>query len=498
MRAGRPAPVLEHLRRPFRWLLVIIAFLVLTLVLAEVAQDAEQRRRERSIVVEGTLLDRQVGDGRARVRYVHPVTEQELTVTIPVRERRRLPAEPGPVRLDADPIDPDGVRVDGDADPATGDLGWNLPYLVIPVLVWGRRRWGVWRTERLVGSAGPSFAMLGAVAPVGRRGRRTELHLWPLDAAAGSPSLCRVGLLATAHLPVGGGVFDVEVKGLPRPFGRLVARSPETGGILWPAGAGLPRRSRPRPPLTTRPAPLPDEIEVAPALAKVRPPWVQLAIGAAAVVAAGLLFAGVAAVTARGAKDGRRVEGGRSVIAEVTARSDTRDELALTYAVDGKRRTGQVRVGSRDPYEVGRRYPATVDPADPSRLHLARQRYDRAGPLAWAAIPLLAGGGLLCRAVWSWHRARRLARRGGWRPYEMWTGASPTSWATLTAPGTGQAVCSVQLGALGVGGPPSSPHAITVLATGDPQPGGHLVVHFHGRTEVVTQAGAATRLKWWP
>ena len=496
MTSGRPAPVAAHLRRSLRSLAVIVPFLALLTVLGVVDAGRDAERRDRSIDVTGTLIDRSAGDGRATVRYVHPVTEQELTVSIPVWEPGRLPPAEGAVGLDADPEDPDGVRLDGDVYPATGDLGWSLPYLAIPLLVWGRRWWGVRRTERLMAAPGPTFAMLGAIAPAGGLGSRTELHLWPLDAAPGRPTLCRVRLLATSHLPLGATAFTVEVKGRPRPFGRLVARSPETGGVLWPAGAALPGGAKARPASTVVPAALAPEVAVPPEVARVRAPRQVLAAGAGACLLGLLLVTAVGVLAWRGASDDRRARQGERVVAEVTGRNIESDALALAYSVGGEPRSGRAAVTYADDYPVGRRYPAIVDPENPSRVRLVKAPYDPVAPVVWASLPL--GGGMLvvAGAVWRWRRDGRLARRGPWRPFELWTGAEASDWATLAVPGTGQAVCSVQLGLWGLGRHPTNPLPVPVLVAGDPQPGGRVVVHLEGETLMVRRAGAARRLRW--
>ena len=497
MTPGRPAPVVAHLRRPLTWLLLVLALLPLLVGLSVVDARREERRQDRAIDVEGTLVDRRTRDGSARVRYVHPVTGQELTLTIPVWDRGLLPPESGPVRLDADPDDPEGVRIDGDVYRQASSLGWNLPFLAIPFLVWGRRRWAVHRTERIMAGAGPSFAMVGAIAASGWSGRRTVLHLWPLDAAVGSPSLCRVGLLATSYLPIGGPVFPVEVKGRPRPFARLVARSPDTGGILWPAGAGLPRGARPLPRAPLVPAPLATVVgDPPPAVARVRPPWAPLATGVGLVAAGGLLLATVTAVTIGAADEARTVQRGPRVVAEVTE-AGVGNRLDLAYTFEGERRTGQAPVDYAEDFPVGRRYPATVDPADPSRLRLVKSLYDPVAPIVWAALPALAGLLVLGRALRRWLLAVRLARQGRWRPFEMWTGAQATSWATLVPPGAGGPACSAHLGLPGLDGPSSSQEPVDALVAGDPQPGGQVVLHVGGTTWSVQRVGAAPRLTWW-
>ncbi len=497
MRPGRPAPVVTHLRRPFTWLAVAFIVLPLLVGLAVVDARGEERRLDRSIDVEGTLVDRRTGDGMARVRFVHPVTEQELTLAIPVWDRSRLPAAPGPVRLDADPDDPEGVRLDGDVYEATGSLGWDLPYLALPVAIWVRRRWSVHRTERIMAGAGPSFAMLGAIRSSGWWGRRTELHLWPLDAAPGSPSLCRVGLLATSYLPIGGSVFTVEVKGRPRPFARVVARSPETGGVLWPAGAGLPRGARPRPAAAVVPAPLPAEVgDPPPNVRRVRPPRAPLATGLVLLAAGGLVLAAATVLTVRGGRQAHVVQEGPRVVAEVVEVDEVGDRLDLAYSRDGERRTGRAPVDNAVNFPVGRRYPATIDPADPARLRLVKSPYDPVAPIVWAGLVPLGGLLVLGWAFRRWLHAIRLARKGGWRPFEMWTGTDTNSWATLVPPRTGAATCSAHLGLPGVDGPPPTHTPVNALVAGDPQPGGRIVLHFSGTTRSVHRVGAAPRLTW--
>ena len=105
MSTGRPAPVVAYLRRPLGWVPVLAAFLALVVATAVADARSQERRRDRSIDVQGTLVDRRTGDGRAKVTYVHPVTQQELTLAMEVwdRDRRRAvsvrerpAADPGP------------------------------------------------------------------------------------------------------------------------------------------------------------------------------------------------------------------------------------------------------------------------------------------------------------------------------------------------------------------------------------------------------------------
>ena len=499
MSSGRPAPVVAHLRRPFVWLPLIAAYLALAVGTSVVDARRDRQRLDRAIDVEGTLVDRNAGAGMARLRYVHPVTQQELTLSIPVRGRERLPATPGPVSLDADPDDPEGVRFDGDADRAVDDLGWDLPYLAIPFLVWGRRRWGVSRTERIMAGSGPSFAMLGAIAPSGRTGRRAELHLWPLDAPAGSPSLCRLGLLATSYLPVGGSVFNVEVKGRPRPFARLVARSPDTGGILWPSGAALPRSPRPKPATAVVvPRALPPPVaDPPPSASRVAPPWAPLGTAITILAAGCLLLAAVTAVTISGLDRARTVQEGRRVVAEVTGVDEADSRLELTYGPDAARSTGRAPVEFVEEFPIGRRYPATVDPNDPSRLRLAKATYDPVPPIVAGAMPALVGLVLLVRALRRWRTAVSLAGQGHWRPFEMWSDARAAPWAALVPPGTGLATGSARLDATEVATQATSARPVDALVAGDPQPGGRIAVHFGATTRSVPHVGVAPGLRWW-
>jgi hypothetical protein len=107
--------------------------------------------------------------------------------------------------------------------------------MLLPFLIWALRHWTLWRTQQLMSSAGPAYAMQAATSPPGWWGRRWRLHLYPLDTGAAARPVCTVPLVAC---PDTFGVSDVEVKGPPRPYARVVARD-EHGGVLWPSGRAL-------------------------------------------------------------------------------------------------------------------------------------------------------------------------------------------------------------------------------------------------------------------
>jgi hypothetical protein len=178
-------------------------------------------------------------DGETKVRYRHPVTEQDVVAPLWVwHERYR--AEPGDeVRVIVQNDDPLSVQVEGDRFPVTENLVVYGLWVIGASIPFVARRFSMWRTERLAASAEPTFAMTGALVP-STPFARCHLQLFALDAPPAAEPLCSVRVLTTGHAPLLRRTFPVEVKGRPRPLGRVVA---QTGGVvLWPAGRALGRR----------------------------------------------------------------------------------------------------------------------------------------------------------------------------------------------------------------------------------------------------------------
>jgi hypothetical protein len=499
-RDGRPPSVRRYLRRPLWWTgfaLVLVGALT-ALVLADARRgDAALARGPRA---EGTVGDAYRGGSEVPVSYDNPVTGERVRTTTYVWDASLFPDGGQRVPLEVHPDDPDTVRIAGDRFPLTANLPADAALVAVPLIAWAVRRWSLGRTEGLVAAPAPSFAMLAAVAPSGRFGRRLQLHLYPLDAAAGAPSLCAVPLLDTAGAPIGGPAFTVEVKGSPRPRGRVVARAGEA--VLWPSGRGLMAGSLPRPPEVGEPVPLPPArtvpLPIVPELA-----W-RHAAGAHLVALAGLL-ALLVAVTVATTANSRRAERierhGARVVAQVTGVDDDAGVLLVSYRLRGdeRDRTGRASVDFPTEYDVGRRYPARVDPRLPTQLRLAKEPYDAVEPVAWASAPVLVAAALTLRHRRWWRRSHRLAAEGPWHRAVAWSLPSENvrDVVALGPPGARQARCTLRV-ARAEGRPwmsPAQPGPVQVA--GDPRPG-ELVAVWQGDRllAVVGPAGASHHLRW--
>lgn len=309
--------------------------------------------------------------------------------------RSEVPApEPGSrMEIAVGDADPYGVVLAGDRYPVESPGTW-LGLAVAPLLVVPLRWLDVRRSRRLAAGADQSFLMLGVVArPRRRRGLR--LHLFPLDAVAGDPPICTVRLLTSAGVPVGGPPVRVEVKGSPRPFGRVVGRV--DGRVLLPRGRALG--------WSDRRAALPNADLVAPPVTTRVDPWRPPAPALLAAVVLGLVATGI---TLRNWRAAREVQDhGIPVVATITG-NGADFSLDLTYRLPGdeRRLDGSAPVDSPDDWQVGRHYPAHVDPSDPTRARLDATPYDPWEPITWSWLPFAA-------ALTAWWLTRRPGPRPG-------------------------------------------------------------------------------------
>jgi hypothetical protein len=299
----------------------------------------------------------------------------------------------------------------------------------VPLAALALRWWSVHRTARLVRSPETTFAMIGAVAPARRLHRRPMLHLYPLDAAAGAPPLCAVPLLTTAGCPVAGPAFPVQVKGVPRPLGRIVARIGDGDDVLWPtARAGLSgswrrpaRIADPMAPVPVDRAALPDgvvagRLRIRSSTLVALGPY-ALILGAA--VAFGLLVTGVTLVSAA---DARRADEGRvDGVGEVVDRKgDSGVEVRFTF--EGEEHTATAQVLLPSDYTVGRRYPVRIDPDHPTDVRMSRETYDRVEPIVAGWLPAVVAAVVFAVVATTWLRSRAAVRRGPWARVCVWPG----------------------------------------------------------------------------
>lgn len=263
---------------------------------------------------------------------------------------------------------------------------------LIPVAVAAARRLFVRRVRRLLVRDAPSFAMLAHVTE-SRVGPQRLVHLYPLDAPAGSRPLCTVAVLPWRHGVPRGRVLPVEVKGSPRPFGLVVVRIGER--VLWPTG---PARAAGR---VTRPArlaePGPPEVEGAepPPVAGLLDP-AALVLGLVAALGFSLFVVGATLVGAHARAE--RLDSGTPVVVEAVSALPSDTALSVRYTdADGTVREATAAPEWPEAYTTGRRYPAVLVGTGDGRVELLAERYDLVEPVVWGALVPLVAGALLVR-----------------------------------------------------------------------------------------------------
>jgi hypothetical protein len=425
-----PEPVRAHRARPLAWVLaalVLAGLIVLDGV--NVARDDRAWARQ-ALHVDGVVAGSPRGGGVVvPITYTHPVTDQRITLDVDTFGAGAGLRSGDAVALTVDRDDPDRVAIAGDRRPTVDVRGIAL-VLAVPLAALALRWWSVHRTARLVRSPETTFALLGAIAPRHRLHRRPMLHLYPLDAAAGAPALCAVPLLTTAGCPVAGPAFSVQVKGVPRPLGRVAARVGSGDDVLWPAArAGLagswPRPARvidPVPPVRVDRGVLPPGV-VAGRL-QVRTRWLEAVGPYALLLAAAVAFGAlVTGVTVLNAADSRRADvGWVDGVGELVDRTGDA-EVAVRYPYGGRDRTATAAVTRARDYTVGRRYPVRIDPGRPGDVRLSRESYDRVDPIVAGWLPAVVAAVVFAGVAATWRRSRAVARRGPWAQVCVWPGA---------------------------------------------------------------------------
>lgn len=242
--AERPAPVVRFLRRPIWWIGGVGLFVLLFLALDLIAVREQDARFERSFIVEGRPEAPWDGSNRLIVvRYVDPRTGTAHQASVYSDQPADPPALGAPTPLQVAADDPQAVRLAENPRGALDDLTFYLAGVVLAAVFGIVRGRHIRRLDALMASDATSYAMLGAILPPDVFHLRWRLFLYPVDAAAGATPVCAVALLHVPSVPTG--VFPVEVKGGPRPFGFVAVRAGDE--VLWPRGRALPRATFPRP-----------------------------------------------------------------------------------------------------------------------------------------------------------------------------------------------------------------------------------------------------------
>ncbi len=404
-KGSRPAPVRRFLRTPLWWFL---AFLVPVAVALYVVYT-DERVPDDAVRVSGTVSQSYEDGHSVPVTYRHPVTRQQVDVELYVWQRPTGGFEPGDrIDLWADPDDPDAVHLVGDHYPAVREASFVVWPLALPLAVWAWRLASVRRAERLARTHESSFLMLAVCSPPRRWSSRCTVSVFALDAPVGAQPLCTVPVLSTAAVPFGA-AFQVQVKGFPRPHGRVLAHAPS--GTLWPAGRALGRLLGARPVALAKPHPV--------QRAEHRRPHGFIRHAATSnenlryLAAAGavVLMLVVITVTMSGRADAADREATEPrVLAEILDRRDWDLEVDVVYERDGQQVTAVASAYSPLDFPVGRLYPAIVE--GPSRVWLLGEPYDPREPIMWTYVPLVIGLALVASPLSDVVEARRVARHG--------------------------------------------------------------------------------------
>jgi len=191
-------------------------------------------------------------------------------------------------------------------------------------------------------------------------------------------------------------MLRVEVKGSPRPFGRVVARAGPS--LLWPARRAVNPARVPRPRgLAEQVSPRRPDAAREPGESTaglLDPTYLALSCAVALV-----LLVVVSVLTGHGARTAATAyDHGAPVLVEITSADPDGFTLDVTYPDPGG---GQQRaVAAADwpeEYTLGRRYPAVVVPQQPGRVRMLAEPYDAVEPIIWGALPAGAAGALLLR-----------------------------------------------------------------------------------------------------
>lgn len=230
----RSREVCLWLRRPFWWGGAVLV-LMGTFFLGDISYAREEDRTfDRGYPAAGTITD-DLDDERVQIIYFDPRTGEEVRTSTAVWNPNLLPdSAVGPIALTVSPDDPKRVVIAGDRFPVTFNLPLYAACVMPFFLVWATRLWTARRNENLVASDTVAYAMRANARPAfwGRRGR---LDLYALDAEPSAKPVCTVPLVSR---PSTSGLQNVEVKGPPRPYARVVARTGDME-VLWPSGRAL-------------------------------------------------------------------------------------------------------------------------------------------------------------------------------------------------------------------------------------------------------------------
>ena len=232
----KPSPLLLWLRLPL-WLGFATTLLALLLLLA-VLKGAHDDRSTFDNGYHSTAFIDATWDGGRRIpiTYLDPRSGARIRTSTYLWNDQLRPRNPGVVAVDISRANPKNVRIAGDRFPAGANWPEYLPWWALPFVVWRTRVRTMRKSEELIEAPTTTFRMTGLSSPPRRLERRWRLHLFALDARDMSSPICTIPLVERPPE----GRLNLEVKGDPRPSGRVVART-LAGEVLWPSGKALQR-----------------------------------------------------------------------------------------------------------------------------------------------------------------------------------------------------------------------------------------------------------------
>jgi hypothetical protein len=376
------------------WTFALLALATVLVVADVVAARDDRRTFESGQQVTGDVAADWDGSRDIPLSYRDPSTGAVVRTSTYLWDVSLRPAGPGEVAIEVSATDPMRVVIAGDRFPATANLTSYLPWVLAPAVVWLLRSWTLWRTRRLMAADGPSFAMSGRAVPPRWWGRRWRLRLYALDGDVTGSPVCAVPLVANASADMR--PFVVEVKGTPRPYGRVVARDADGGDVLWPSGRALRASGR---------DPKPDVAAVSTATR-----W--LTIAGAACVVIGMVVSG-SQVHPEDVQ--ARAELVDAVVERVAAQPDGGSVVTVRFDWRGADRRGDVDLPNAP--AVGDLITAYVDPDDPARV------WSEGAPPGTFSNPLpdvVAFAGLATLALALYLRLGARQRSPGWERGASW------------------------------------------------------------------------------
>jgi hypothetical protein len=401
LRSAPPAPPLYL----GRWLTAtaLTVFLAGEALQSLVVQDRAHRREQVTFPHAMATLDTNLGDGELTVDYYHPQVRQLISSRLTSEPDDLVRSAPGTsIDVVYDPDDPYHLHRAG--SPPRPDSG-SRPALVMlalsPFLLFVLRLWSNRQFVALAASDAPTLRMFAARIRLRRRWlwtgdeittrRRMRLALYPLDAPENARPACVIRVHSAVPVPLAG-AFLVDVKGSPRPGGRVVLRFGEA--VLWPRSRALLTASWRRPAFVDNP--------ISMTVPHTPSGLVTTLITIAAVVwAIGAAIAGVVAVP-RAHQSTAAAQNRVTVVAEVVGQKSQGVEVRFRLAESGEF-TAVAPINRPSDAPIGNVYPALAE-SDGSAIRLRMAPYDWRTPvLGWGALPTLA------LAIWT--SGRLLDRR---------------------------------------------------------------------------------------